>query len=215
MCNQWLHVKGVNGVHENELEFTRCPEFVCTTQKFRAQRQKEQEMVDILHKVGIHSSSVNDVYDVLTTRDGLAGWWTTNTEGTSGVGDVLQFHFEPGDISMRVLELDPARHVRWEVVDGPAEWIGTTVDWNAQEGGRLHRRPVRAQGVGGAGGVHVPLQHQMGRLHGQPQVAGGERQGCAGAARPEDRQLELSAAQATQNSLPSGSSITTWPSSRP
>ncbi len=92
-------------------------------------------MVDILHKVGIQSSSENEVYEALTSRDGLAGWWTTNTEGTSGVGDVLQFHFEPGDISMKVIELDPARHVRWQVVDGPAEWIGTTVDWTLKREG--------------------------------------------------------------------------------
>src|SRR3954451_16462132 len=92
-------------------------------------------MVDILHRVGIESSSENDVYQALTTRDGLAGWWTTNTEGGTGIGDVLQFHFEPGDISMRVTGLDPARHVRWEVVDGPAEWIGTTVDWTLTRDG--------------------------------------------------------------------------------
>ena len=26
---------------------------------------------------------------------------------------------------MQVLELDPGKRVRWEVVDGPEEWIGT------------------------------------------------------------------------------------------
>lgn len=30
---------------------------------------------------------------------------------------------------MEVLELDPAGHVRWRVTDGPAEWIGTEIDW--------------------------------------------------------------------------------------
>ena len=43
-------------------------------------------MVDILHKVGIKSSSQNDVYKALTTVEGLSAWWTNNTHGESKVG---------------------------------------------------------------------------------------------------------------------------------
>ena len=36
---------------------------------------------------------------------------------------------------MRVTELQPAQQVRWLVVDGPEEWIGTTISWDlTQEG---------------------------------------------------------------------------------
>ena len=35
-------------------------------------------MVDILHRVGI-KASVDAVYKALTTRAGLAAWWTSNT----------------------------------------------------------------------------------------------------------------------------------------
>jgi len=38
-------------------------------------------MVDILHKVGIKSSSLDDAYKALTTREGLSGWWTNDTRG--------------------------------------------------------------------------------------------------------------------------------------
>ena len=48
-------------------------------------------MVDILHKVGIKSSSQNDVYRALTTLEGLSAWWTDNTQGESKVGAVLKF----------------------------------------------------------------------------------------------------------------------------
>ncbi|MBM0256751.1 SRPBCC domain-containing protein [Micromonospora sp. 4G55] len=86
-------------------------------------------MVDILHKVGIPSSTA-EVYTALTTVEGLAGWWTTNTQAVGdGVGGVLQFRFAAGGFDMKVLELDPGRRVLWEVVDGPDEWIGTQVDW--------------------------------------------------------------------------------------
>ena len=40
---------------------------------------------DILHRVGIKASP-NDAYKALTTREGLAGWWTTDTQGDSEVG---------------------------------------------------------------------------------------------------------------------------------
>lgn len=36
---------------------------------------------------------------------------------------------------MKVLDLQPANHVLWQVVDGPEEWIGTTVSWELKEEG--------------------------------------------------------------------------------
>jgi hypothetical protein len=38
-------------------------------------------MADILHRVGIKSSSLNDAYKALSTREGLSAWWTNNTQG--------------------------------------------------------------------------------------------------------------------------------------
>ncbi|MGB7098141.1 MAG: SRPBCC domain-containing protein, partial [Xanthobacteraceae bacterium] len=91
-------------------------------------------MVDILHKVGI-KSSLNDVYGALTTREGLSGWWTTDTQGESKVGSVLKFRFGNGGFDMKVLELQPAKHVLWQVVDGPEEWIGTKVSFDLKQQG--------------------------------------------------------------------------------
>ena len=89
-------------------------------------------MADILHRVGI-KSSVDEVYRALATREGLAGWWTRNTQSESKVGGVLQFRFGAGGFDMKVLELQPGKRVLWEVVDGPAEWIGTKVDWELKQ----------------------------------------------------------------------------------
>lgn len=96
-------------------------------------------MVDILHRVGI-KSSVNKVYEALSTREGVAGWWTNNTEGESRVGEVLKFRFvdggvERGFITARVLELHPAKRVLWQVVDGPAEWIDTKIGFDLKQEG--------------------------------------------------------------------------------
>ena len=92
-------------------------------------------MLDILHRVGIKSSTPDQTYQALSTRAGLAKWWTNSTQGESKVGGVLQFRFEPGGIDMKVIELDPAKRVVWEVVDGPEEWLGTEVIFDLKQDG--------------------------------------------------------------------------------
>jgi uncharacterized protein YndB with AHSA1/START domain len=91
-------------------------------------------VVDILHKVGIKSSSPDDAYQALTTREGLSGWWT-NTQGEGDVGGALQFRFGAGGIDMKVLELQSPKRVLWQVVDGPQEWIGTKVSFDLKQEG--------------------------------------------------------------------------------
>jgi uncharacterized protein YndB with AHSA1/START domain len=86
-------------------------------------------MADILHRVAIRSSA-KSAYGALATREGLAGWWTTDTRGNGAVGEVIEFRFGPrGTIDMKVLELVPGQRVLWQVVGGPAEWIGTKVSF--------------------------------------------------------------------------------------
>ena len=87
-------------------------------------------MSDILHRVGIKSSP-KDTYRALSTREGLAGWWTTDTKGACDVGSVIKFQFgDRGFIDMKVLELAPAKRVLWQVTGGPGEWIGTKVSFD-------------------------------------------------------------------------------------
>jgi len=94
--------------------------------------------MDILHRVGIKSSPAA-VYAALTTRDGLAGWWTRTTEGDTDAGGVITFRFttaqgvELGHFDMKVVELDADKQVLWQVVGGPEEWIGTRVSWQLRQ----------------------------------------------------------------------------------
>ena len=90
-------------------------------------------MPDILHKVGIKSSSLDAVYKALATIDGLSGWWTTDTCGDSKVGGVIQFRFGSGGFDMKVLELVPGKRVLWQVIDGPEEWLGTTISFDLRQ----------------------------------------------------------------------------------
>jgi uncharacterized protein YndB with AHSA1/START domain len=90
-------------------------------------------MVDILHRVGMKAMSA-EVYKALTTVHGLAGWWTTDTNG-DGDG-LLKFRFgELGGFDMKVVDLKPNARVSWEVLDGPDEWIATTVSFDINQDG--------------------------------------------------------------------------------
>ncbi|MEU5781509.1 SRPBCC family protein [Micromonospora lupini] len=92
-------------------------------------------MVDILHRVGV-VAPLDDVYRAVATPEGLAGWWTTDTVGKSAVGERVAFRFgDAGGFDMEVLTLDPSGHIRWRVVEGPEEWIGTEVDWRLDQRG--------------------------------------------------------------------------------
>ena len=91
-------------------------------------------MPDILHRVGIKSSSPTTVYNALATIEGLSGWWTNDTTGNSKADGVIAFRFGPaGGFDMKVLELVPGQRVSWLVVDGPAEWIGTKVHFDLKQ----------------------------------------------------------------------------------
>ena len=90
-------------------------------------------MVDILHRVGVKTSTPDKVYEALKTVDGLAGWWTDDTTGRADVGGVIEFRFPQGGFDMEVTETLPSEYVSWKVIDGPPEWVGTTIDWQLRQ----------------------------------------------------------------------------------
>jgi uncharacterized protein YndB with AHSA1/START domain len=92
-------------------------------------------MVDILHRIGV-VAPIDETYRALATPEGLAGWWTTDTVGKSEVGGPIAFRFgDAGGFDMEILSLEPGTHVRWRVTDGPAEWVGTEIDWELDRRG--------------------------------------------------------------------------------
>jgi uncharacterized protein YndB with AHSA1/START domain len=88
---------------------------------------------DILHTVGINATAPS-VYAALTTKAGLAGWWTEQVTGDPNAGGVLQFCFDShGRNDMKVLELVQNRHIAWECVAGAPEWIATRITFDLKE----------------------------------------------------------------------------------
>ncbi|MEA3076496.1 MAG: hypothetical protein QOF60_1404 [Actinomycetota bacterium] len=92
-------------------------------------------MLDILHRIGTISSP-DKVYDALTTIDGLAAWWTTDTKGDATPGGTIEFRFgDVGGFDMKVLDQRPNQRIEWEVTGGPEEWIGTHVGFELKQEG--------------------------------------------------------------------------------
>jgi uncharacterized protein YndB with AHSA1/START domain len=90
-------------------------------------------MPDILHRIAVKSSPTK-IFEALSTQTGLAGWWTTDTRGESQVGGVIEFRFgSRGGVDMKVLEQEPAKRVLWQVVGGPADWLGTKVSFELRQ----------------------------------------------------------------------------------
>ena len=111
--------------------------------------------MDILHRVGI-KAPLDEVYKALATREGLAAWWTTDTQGQSEVGAALQFRFsaggaEIGAFEMKVLELRPAQRVLWQVIGGPDEWIDTRIGFDLKQDGEYAIVVFKHQGWKEAG----------------------------------------------------------------
>jgi uncharacterized protein YndB with AHSA1/START domain len=92
-------------------------------------------MSDIRHRVGIRAP-ISEVYSAVATREGVAEWWTSDVEGESRPGGKLAFRFgfpEPW-VAMEVVELVAPTMVQWRCVEGPDEWMDTTITFELKAG---------------------------------------------------------------------------------
>ena len=86
-------------------------------------------MSDINHQIGIKASP-QEVYELLTTDQGLSQWWTRDTTGAGGVGSIIKFRFGDDGPDFEVKELIANELVVW-MHSGtmPAAWMGTEVSF--------------------------------------------------------------------------------------
>ncbi len=72
------------------------------------------------------SASVDEVFDALTSLEGLSAWWAPAT-GDATAGGLLTFHFGPASKAvMRVEAADRLVGVRWVTTECMIEdWVGT------------------------------------------------------------------------------------------
>lgn len=95
-------------------------------------------MAEIIHRVGIKAVP-DKVFRALSTIEGLAGWWTENTNGVAEVGKPIAFQFRDskgkviGEMDMEVLKQEPSKRVQWKCINGPEEWIGTEITFDLKQ----------------------------------------------------------------------------------
>ena len=88
------------------------------------------------------------ITDALSTADGLASFWTTDSHAEPHARSVARFGFGGPELQMRVDHLEAGRRIAWTCLNDfpmpPRRWAGTTVTWDLTRDG---------------GGVEVLLQH--------------------------------------------------------
>jgi hypothetical protein len=97
-------------------------------------------MYDIVHELTI-GVPPDQVYEAITTQEGLAGWWTTDTTAEPVIGSVATFGFGGHStvLAMRIELLESPELVDWACVEGPDEWAGTHVTYRIESNLRVLR----------------------------------------------------------------------------
>lgn len=76
------------------------------------------------------------IFRAISTRDGLASFWTPDVKGDAGEAGRLAFGFAaaPVALEMTVTDVAPDQSIRWHC-DGPwPYWEGTDVEWSILAG---------------------------------------------------------------------------------
>lgn len=90
-------------------------------------------MPDIRHNI-IIDCYPGQVYEALTTKKGIQGWWTPDTVIEPEIGSVSEFIFgERYHNKMKITDLQPYKRITWLCLEGDREWIGTDFVFDLEE----------------------------------------------------------------------------------
>jgi len=91
-------------------------------------------MPNIRHEVLIKAPAEN-VYDAISTEDGLRAWWTPGAIARPELHSIARFPFAPPYFKeMKIVQLIPFKQVKWVCIAGTEEWLGTTISFKLQPG---------------------------------------------------------------------------------
>ena len=92
----------------------------------------------LMHSVTIEGDAER-IYQAISTGEGLASFWTRDSQAEPRVGSIAKFGFGGPVLEMKVEELRPGKLVRWSAHAGFPGWENTTVSWEiaaAKDGGQ-------------------------------------------------------------------------------
>jgi uncharacterized protein YndB with AHSA1/START domain len=89
-------------------------------------------MADIRHQLNIKAGP-EKVYEAITTREGLSGWWAKQTTAQPEPGYINSFTFGTHRVEMKITQLDTNKRVEWKCIKAIDEWIDTNVSFDLAE----------------------------------------------------------------------------------
>lgn len=92
-------------------------------------------MYNIYHDVIIQAPA-KQIFDAVSTAEGLANWWTLKSDGQAQIGAAYQFYFAPEyDWRAKVTALISPRFIEYTLVHADADWTGTVLGFmiNSEE----------------------------------------------------------------------------------
>jgi uncharacterized protein YndB with AHSA1/START domain len=117
-------------------------------------------MPNIRHELLI-AATADKIYTAITSKQGLAGWWTPGAEAKAERGSIAHFAFGPDYFKeMKITKLEPSKRVEWACTAGVEEWVGTALSFELHAGdthallkshpeakGQLEQHPHLANGT--------------------------------------------------------------------
>jgi uncharacterized protein YndB with AHSA1/START domain len=91
-------------------------------------------MKEINHSLAIQAPP-EKIFQALTTKNGLSGWWTKNLEVTGTVGSISTFRFKSGAFNKMKIIYTESDFIEWLCVDGHDEWKGTHITFELDNQG--------------------------------------------------------------------------------
>jgi uncharacterized protein YndB with AHSA1/START domain len=80
------------------------------------------------------SAPRHQVYEAISSIEGLKGWWTMNTSGDSSLGGIIAFRFTNGyGVDLKVTNLKTDEDIQWAYVSGFNDWTGTTISFHLDD----------------------------------------------------------------------------------
>ena len=83
----------------------------------------------LVHQVNVKSTP-ETIYKAVSTAQGLAAFWTSDSKAEAKVGSIASFGFGGPTQRMRVDELVPGKRVKWTGLADFPNWGDTTVSWD-------------------------------------------------------------------------------------
>lgn len=86
----------------------------------------------IYHDLEI-SATADNIYNTITSAEGLEKWWTLKSTGMPIIGGLYTFYFSPEyDWTARVINCEANRYMEWTMVDSDADWNKTHLIFKIQ-----------------------------------------------------------------------------------